>query len=89
MRWLIRARRESAHVDAGGLVGILGQYAEATFARQAEVLAKQAPPETLDKENIAYFNLDPDSLTDQVVHAIRIGGHRPAQTVEKGDLNPS
>ena len=57
-------------VNLGAVVGIVGQHAETTFARQAEVLAKQAPPETLDKGNIAYFNLDPDSLTDQVVHAI-------------------
>ena len=57
-------------VNLGAAVGILGQHAEAIFARQAEVLANQAPPENLDKENIAYVNLDPDSLTDQVVHAI-------------------
>lgn len=57
-------------VNPGAAVGIAGQHAEAMFARHAEVLTNQAPPETLDKENIAYFNLDPDSLTDQVVHAV-------------------
>ena len=57
-------------VNPGASVGILGQHAEAILARHAELMANQAPPETLDKENIAYFSLDPDSLTDQVVHAI-------------------
>ena len=57
-------------VNLGAAVGILGQHAESIIARQAEVLANQAPPEYLDQDSIAYFNLDPDSLTDQVVHAI-------------------
>ena len=51
-------------------VGITGQNTETTRARFAEFLAGQAPPEVLDKDNVAYFTLDPDSLTDQVVHAI-------------------
>ena len=63
-------RLGEAVVNQGAAVGIAGQHAEAMFARHAEVLAEQASPEILDKENIAYFNLDPDSLTDQVVHAI-------------------
>ena len=51
-------------------IGIAGQHVATMFARYEEMLANQAPPETLDKENIAYFSLDPDSLTDQVVYAI-------------------
>ena len=51
-------------------IGIVGHHAATLFARYEEVLANQAPPEILDKENIAYFSLDPDSLTDQVVYAI-------------------
>ena len=51
-------------------VGITGQKTETVLARYAEFMAEQAPPEILDKENIAYFGLDPDSLTDQVVYAI-------------------
>ena len=35
-----------------------------------KILAGQAPPEVLDKDNIAYFGLDADSLTDQVVYAL-------------------
>ena len=51
-------------------VGIAGQHAATMYARYEEVVANQAPPEILDKEDIAYFSLDPDSLTDQVVYAI-------------------
>lgn len=51
-------------------VGITGHNTETVGARYAELMAGQAPPESLDKENIAYFGLDPDSLTDQVVYAI-------------------
>ena len=57
-------------VNQEAIVGITGQNAEATGARYAEILAGQAPPEVLDKDSIAYFALDADSLTDQVVHAI-------------------
>ena len=57
-------------VNQEASVGITGQNTEAAVARYAELLAGQAPPEVLDKDNIAYFGLDPDSLTDQVVHAI-------------------
>ena len=51
-------------------IGIMGQNAEAIGAQYAEIMAEQAPMEVADKENIAYFSLDPDSLTDQVVYAI-------------------
>ena len=51
-------------------VGVTGQNTETTVARCAERLAGQAPPEVQDKDNIAFFGLDPDSLTDQVVHAV-------------------
>ena len=57
-------------VNQEASVGITGQNTEAAVARYAELLAGQAPPEVLDKDNIAYFGLDPDSLTDQVVYAI-------------------
>ena len=57
-------------VNQEASVGITGQNTETTHARYAELLAGQAPPEVLDKDNVAYFGLDPDSLTDQVVYAI-------------------
>ena len=41
-----------------------------SFESVAVRLRQKAPPETLDKGNIAYFSLDPDSLTYQVVYAI-------------------
>ena len=57
-------------VNQKASVGITGQNTEKVLAQFAELVAEQAPPEILDKENIAYFTLDPDSLTDQVVYAI-------------------
>ena len=57
-------------INQQAVIGIVGQHIEGVMAKHAEFLAQQAPPEILDKENIAYFNLDPDSLTDQVVYAI-------------------
>ena len=60
----------STVINQEATVGIIGQNAEAAHARFAELLAGQAPPEVLDRDNIAYFGLDPDSLTDQVVYAI-------------------
>lgn len=57
-------------INQEAIVGITGHNAELVGARFAELMAVQAPPETLDKEDIAYFSLDPDSLTDQVVYAI-------------------
>ena len=57
-------------VNQEASVGITGQNTETVGATYAELMAGQAPPEILDTENIAYFALDPDSLTDQVVYAI-------------------
>ncbi len=57
-------------VNPEASIGIIGQNAEAARARHAEFLAGQAPPEISDKDDIAYFELDPDSLADQVVYAI-------------------
>ena len=57
-------------VNQEASVGITGQNTETVGATYAELMAGQAPPEILDTENIAYFGLDPDSLTDQVVYAI-------------------
>ena len=51
-------------------IGITGQNSEEVGARFAELMSGQAPPEIMDKDNIAYLGLDPDSLTDQVVYAI-------------------
>ena len=51
-------------------VGITGHNTEAIGATYAEIMAGQAPPEIMETDNIAYFGLDPDSLTDQVVYAI-------------------
>ncbi len=57
-------------INQAASVGITGQNTEAIVAQYAELMAEQAPPEMQDKNNIAYFGLDPDSLTDQVVYAI-------------------
>lgn len=54
--------------DAG--IGIVGHHSEFVQVRREAILAEQAQPDILDKKNIAYFKLDPDSLTDQVVYAI-------------------
>lgn len=57
-------------INQDAAIGITGQNTESIGARYAELMAGQAPPEMLDREDIAYFGLDPDSLTDQVVYAI-------------------
>ena len=57
-------------VNQEAAIGIGGQHMPTMFARYAELVANQAPAEIQDKQNIAYFSLDPDSLTDQVVYAI-------------------
>lgn len=51
-------------------VGITGHNAESVGMQYEEIMSGQAPAEVMDKEEIAYFSLDPDSLTDQVVYAI-------------------
>ena len=51
-------------------VGITGQKTQTVLMKYGEVMSGQAPAEIMDKEDIAYFSLDPDSLTDQVVYAI-------------------
>lgn len=56
------------NADAG--IGILGQHADTVRAKRELATTGQAPRETLDKENIAYFSLDPESLAEQVVYAI-------------------
>ena len=51
-------------------VGITGHNTEAVGMQYEEMLSGQAPANVTDKEDIAYFSLDPDSLTDQVIYAI-------------------
>ena len=51
-------------------IGIMGQNAEAMGMQYEEIMSGQAPAEVMDKDNVAYFSLDPDSLTDQVIYAI-------------------
>lgn len=57
-------------VNQEAAVGITGHHTEEIGATYAELMAGQAPPEIMDTDNIAYFGLDPDSLTDQVIYAI-------------------
>lgn len=57
-------------VNAEASVGITGRNTESVLVRYQEIMSGQAPAEMTDKEDIAYFSLDPDSLTDQVVYAI-------------------
>ena len=57
-------------INAEAAVGITGQNSESISMQYEEIMSGQAPAEVMDKENIAYFSLDPDSLTDQVVYAI-------------------
>ena len=57
-------------INAEAAVGITGQNTESVSMQYEEIMSGQAPAEVMDKEDIAYFSLDPDSLTDQVVYAI-------------------
>ena len=57
-------------VNAEASVGITGQKTQTVMMKYGEIMSGQAPAELMDKEGIAYFSLDPDSLTDQVVYAI-------------------
>jgi len=61
---------------AGGIVnpeatiGIKGHNAATIDARMEAWLGGQLPAGELDRDDIAYFALDPDSLADQIVYAI-------------------
>ena len=57
-------------INAEAAVGITGQNSESVSMQYEEIMSGQAPADVMDKEDIAYFSLDPDSLTDQVVYAI-------------------
>ena len=57
-------------INAEATVGITGQNSESISMQYEEIMSGKAPAEVMDKEDIAYFSLDPDSLTDQVVYAI-------------------
>ena len=61
---------------AGGIVnpeatlGITGHNTADMAARFEALLAGQLPARELDRDDIGYFALDPESLTDQIVYAI-------------------
>ena len=57
-------------INPEATVGITGHNSESVGMQYEEIMSGQAPAEIMDKEDIAYFSLDPDSLTDQVVYAI-------------------
>ena len=60
----------SGIINTDAIVGITGQHAAAVAAKRDAVLAGQLPASELDRDNIEYFSLDPDSLTDQILYAI-------------------
>ncbi len=51
-------------------VGINGQNMELAIAKRQAMMAGQQPEGETDPGDIAYLNLDPDSLTDSVIYAI-------------------
>lgn len=61
---------------AGGIVnpqatlGITGHNTADMAARFEAMLAGQLPANEIDRDDIGYFALDPESLTDQIVYAI-------------------
>lgn len=57
-------------VNADAVIGIKGQNAAGIDARMEAWLSGQLPAAELDREDIAYFALDPDTLADQIVYAI-------------------
>ena len=57
-------------INPEAMVGITGQRTELVGMKYEEIMSGQAPPEVMNKQDVAYFSLDPDSLTDQVVYAI-------------------
>lgn len=60
----------SGIINADAIVGITGQHSTDVAAKREAALAGQLPANELDRNTIEYFNLDPDSLTDQIVYAI-------------------
>lgn len=57
-------------INPDAIVGITGQRTADVVAKREAAMAGQLPPSELDRDNIEYFNLDPDSLTDQILYAI-------------------
>ena len=57
-------------VNQAASVGITGQKTESVMMKYEELMSGQAPAQMMDKDEAAYFSLDADSLTDQVVYAI-------------------
>ena len=57
-------------VNPEAVVGLLGAKAASALASFEAAQAGQLPAAMLDKDDIAYFSLDPDSLADQIVYAI-------------------
>ena len=57
-------------INPEAIVGITGQNSAAVAAKREAALAGQLPASELDRDSIEYFNLDPDSLTDQILYAI-------------------
>ena len=57
-------------VNPDAVVGITGQHTSDFVSRNEAMLAGQLPAAEMDKQDIQYLNLDPDSLSDQIVYAI-------------------
>lgn len=60
----------SGIVNPEAIVGITGHNAVQMGARFEAMQSGQLPAAELDRNDIAYFALDPDSLADQIVYAI-------------------
>ena len=60
----------SAIVNPMAVSGLLGVNTESYLSKFEAAEAGQLPASMLDKNDIEYFALDPDSLADQIVYAI-------------------
>lgn len=57
-------------VNPEAIVGITGQNTAQVGTRFEALQSGQLPAAEMDRDDIAYFALDPDSLADQIVYAI-------------------
>lgn len=57
-------------INPAAIVGITGQHTGEVLAKSEAVMAGQLPAYETDKDDVRYYSLDPDSLTDQIVYAI-------------------
>ena len=57
-------------INPEAVTGLLGVNTAAYMSKFEAAQAGQLPSRMLDKNEIAYFALDPDSLSDQIVYAI-------------------